>query len=143
MAVERPGQREWDGNLIDTRPGSGVWIGAETDTSEGWWPAWTADDLETQEGISPGVPRLRGMYPSLLALYADDEDALAAWLDLCTVGDTADLSWWSEATGRVYTVEAQVRRCEPREGRARGFPLLDVVWVVARPGEIVDLGAGS
>lgn len=132
--IVRPGQREWNDTLIDVAPGgeSGLHFGSDADLGDGWWRRFSADDLETATGVSPGNVVPRAMYPAIMGLRAETPEAFGAFLSACAPGMAGTLSWASEAApeGLVFTADAIVRRCDPREQRSKPYRLIDVVWLI-------------
>lgn len=140
--ITRPEQRQWESLLIDvTRGSSGAYIGSATRTP-GWRATHTADDLPTVDGVASGLMVPDGMYPQLLGVYVEEAGEALEYL-LGSLGATGALSWWDKARGRIYTAEAILRVCLPRDDERlpAGLAALDVQWLIERPDSIEEVSS--
>jgi hypothetical protein len=137
--IERPGQREWAGVLFDVKP-SGLWIGSDTDCSQGWTPTFDIRNAETAVGGAPGLPRPLPMYPRIEGLLVEDAATLG-WLREAMHPSViaAPLVWWDEDEDLILSVMACPQVCDPwKRRRAPREPRrANVAWFVEDPNPTV------
>lgn len=145
MTVTLPGDVEWAPDvgsplLLSVAPMADLWLPLTVDRA-GWQVTWTANDLATEAGGSPGLAVPEAMYPSLIGVAAETADDLLDLVDAMTAGAAGVLTWWDQPTDRVLIADAYARRCEPSTGQGVQLAphrLVDVMWMVPRPLEIVE-----
>lgn len=141
MAVSAPGEVEWDNGtdtfLVEQTLGSsGLWLARTTNVASGWDVTYSAEDLPTQAGVSPGVEIVEPMYPQLLGVHVETAALLVDLMAGMAPGTEGDLTWWDQPTDQVLTVPARARVCTPmRDAGNQLNPHRTVAlgWVVPEP----------
>lgn len=143
-----PGDVEWDGILLSASGPvvSGYWLTSETDRS-GWHPTWRAEDAATEAGAAPGKAIRAAMYPTLIGVAVETSALLNDLIEsMDPTAGSGPLAWWDPARGIRFTAAAHPRRAETSTAEGVQYDehhLIDLMWVIGRPGLIVDLDEGS